>query len=234
MVNVSYTQISQYLSCPAKEYYYLQKIKTPKSAAMIYGSVFHKLLSQRLMGEIVTAEQAFTDVVNSEKDWDGKIQYGQNDSQPDVMLPWIDEAATLIMRSGIKPQATELMLKRQFPNFTLVGVIDAFNNGTLIDFKLSGKYYKSDSVQAACYAILNGGASTFKFYVVYKEKMPRLEIQDIKETRNQRYLDWVLRRVIEPTARAIEAGIFPASPSYQWCDSKYCAYFAKCFKDFNG
>ncbi len=211
--------------------YYLQGVKTPKSAPMVYGSIFHKTIASHFSGKPVTAMQLMKPYlagnVPSEKGWDGTIEFGPKDWPVDIMMPWIDNAVVLIAQTGT-PQAHELYLRRDFADFTLSGVIDALWNGILVDFKLAGYSYQVDTLQAACYAILSGGPSQFRFYVVHKEKTPRLEIQDVPEAQNAKYLEWVIKRVIEPTAKAIAGGIFPANPSYRWCDPKWCSFWKSC------
>ena len=230
-MNISYTQVSQYLACPAREMYYLQGVKMPKSAPLVYGSIFHKSLASHFVGKPKKAAelmQPYLDgKVPEEKSWNGILEFGPKDWPVDIMMPWIDNAVDIIVSTG-KPQASELYLKREFPGFVFSGVIDALWNGILVDFKLAGYSYKVDTLQAACYAILSGGPSQFRFYVVHKEKIPRLDIQDVLETQNQKYLDWVTKRVLEPTAKAIEHGVFPANPSYQFCDERWCSYWKIC------
>lgn len=237
MIDISYSQVSQYLACPSREMYYLRGVRSPKSAALVYGSIFHKVLAARLSGKTLSVADAYKPFANkeallSEKDWNGDITFNRNDWDVETMTFWMEEAVKLITNLGTRPQAVELMLSRPFvserTSFNLRGVVDAFWSGKLIDFKLAGKSYKVDTLQAACYALLNGGPSSFYFYVVYKEKYPRLDVQEIKEAKDQKYLDWVLRRVLEPTAEAIEKKVFPANPSYQFCDERWCSYYSLC------
>ena len=231
MISISYTQVSQYLACPAREMYYLQGVKTPKSAPMVYGSIFHKAIASHFSGKPISATQLIKPYlagdVPSEKGWDDTIEFGPKDWPVDVMMPWIDNAVVLIAQTGT-PQAHELFLKRDFADFTLSGMVDGLWNGIIIDFKLAGYSYQVDILQAACYAILSGGPSQFRFYVVHKEKIPRLEIQDVPETQDQKYLDWILKRVIAPTAKAISNNVFPANPSYKWCSKQYCSCWQIC------
>lgn len=232
MVEISYSQVSQYLACPAREKFYLQHIKTSKSAALVYGSVFHKVLAARLMGK---EADAYTELkkydgidLSDEKDWNGEITFGKNDWDTSTMSWWMESAVNEVLKIPTRPNATELKLTRKFDTFVLNGVVDALWSGSLVDFKLAGKYYKVDMLQAACYALLNGGPTDFNFLVLYKEKIPRLDIQVIKLAKSQKYLEWVLDSVLRPTAKAIENGIFPCNPSYQWCDQKYCSYWSIC------
>ncbi len=237
VLNISYSQISQYLSCPSREMYYLRGIKTPKTAALVYGSVFHKALALALKGKQYNINDLMTPYLTGnapdEKDWNGILTFGDNDWPVEVMTSWMQDAIKLVLDMPSRPQSTELMLSRgiKMPDgltFNLRGVVDALWNGVLIDFKLAGRFYKVDTFQAACYAILNGGPSRFKFYVVFKEKTPRLEVQLVKEVLDQSYLDWSLDRVIAPVARSIQNGIFPANPSYQFCSKHFCPYWAIC------
>lgn len=235
-MNISYSSISSYLICPARYYYSKQPIQTARSAALIYGAAFHELLAKSLTGQPVTAKQVLAPYLTGkpkegENNWNGRIVYGDKDWRPDVMEIWMQDAVSLVLSLLTKPQAVEMKLTRNLGDITLTGVIDALWGGKLIDFKFTAsRAFKPDLLQATCYALLNGGPSIFQFLVFHRDKTPRLETINVKETLDQQYLDWTVNRVIRPTAKAIEAGNFPANRGHSLCSQNYCSYWDSCRK----
>ena len=235
-MNISYSSISSYLICPSRYFFSKQPGKVARSASLIYGSAFHELLARRFRGEQVSVKDVLSSYLTgkpkeSENNWDGKVVYGSKDWRPDVMEIWMQDAANLVLSLPTKPQAVEMKLTRDFGDFTLTGVIDTLWGGKLVDFKLTAsRFFRADVLQAACYALLNGGPSQFQFFVFHRDKTPRLEPINVKETQDQQYLDWVVNRIIRPTAKAIKAGNFPANPSHNLCSQDYCSYWAICRK----
>ncbi len=231
MIDISFSQVSVFLQCPRKWQFSRQDIKTSRNAALVYGSVFHSALAESLGGQPLNVWKhiaPYLDGSAKESNWNGKIDYSAKDEQPASMIPWLEEAAKLILARDTRPQATELKLVREFPDFRLTGIIDALWGGHLVDFKLVGRYYKPDLLQAAVYAILNGGVSSFQFYAVYKEKLPRLDVLPVKQTKNKAYLSWVVDNVLTPAAKSMQSGHCPANPSHQFCSEAFCQYWAMC------
>mgnify|MGYP001578079121 CR=1 FL=1 len=232
MTDLSYTTVSSWLACPSRVMYKLQGVKTSKTGALVYGSAFHEILSKSFKGQKPNVqsivESYFKGVKKDDDDWNGIVKMGERDWPVDVMSSWMEEAVGLILAHPTRPQSTELTITKKFPNFTLKGVIDAFWDGYVVDFKLAGKFYKTDPLQAACYSLLSGGPTKFKFIVVYKEKIPRLEVIDVPQAQDPYYLNWVIDRVLTPVAKAIESGNFPANPTYQFCTNEWCPYWTPC------
>ena len=234
-VSLSYTTASSYLSCPSRVKFSLDHVKIAKSAPLVYGSVFHKVLASRLKNGSMSVAEAMTPYLagnrDVEQDWNGVIMYTEHDLQPAAMMDWLEEAVGLVLANKSRPQACELKLSREFDGeipFRLSGVIDALWNGSLVDFKLVGKMFKPDMLQSATYAILNGGPCDFYYFVIHKEKVPRLSVQRVTETKKAGLLDWTLDRVYRPVAKGIANRVFPANPSYQFCTKQWCPYWDIC------
>lgn len=254
MIEISYSQVSSYLTCPKKVQWAKSPNvpKGPMSAALVYGSIFHLALEKvatstnlksdvhelmmAYMRGIDPKTRPFIDDDEKPSSWDGSISYSKYDMRPDVFESWIVDAVNVVAQAlskeggGVIP---ELALTRKFQvndmEFVLRGVVDnILPNGTVIDYKLISPRWEPSSLQGACYALLMGGPVSFEFWTVVKEGIPQLKRVNVAEANNSAYLDFVVQNVLLPTAKSIEAGLFPANVASKLCSQQYCQYFSEC------
>lgn len=210
------------------------KARGPLSAAIMYGCVFHKSMEYALTGKSYSVQKFMDEFLHNiditQNNWDGRIMYRPEDPMPNDMVSWMEQAISMCLSyRKTKPQMVELSLSHEYPELCiLAGRIDALWDGKIVDFKLAGKFYKPDPLQAACYTILNGGPGSFEFVVIRKESVPRLEVVPIPQVKSRAYLDWVVNEIIIPGAKAVFEGPYPANPGTPLCSKMFCSFYELC------
>jgi hypothetical protein len=224
-MNFSYTQVSQFLSCPRRYRYHYLDGWTEKDtrAAMLFGRAFEKALAAFFLREDAS-ETLFNEWATYR---DLELQYSANDNWDRMLqggMQLLDRFAQEDRVRILQPQ-TNLQIKILRPlagDNAFVSYVDAIgeldNELCVIDWKTS----------SSCYPTEPAGLCALDPLVVFvRKRMP--EIQYIKATisdqQRQEY-----GRLVEETVRQIEAaqflqhsGIrFPQNP----CVS--CAYIGLC------
>ena len=239
-MNFSYTQVSQFLSCPRHyRYQYLEGWKEKDTrAAMLFGRAFEKALAAFFLRQ--DASETLFNEWAQYRDLD--LQYAANDNWDRMLqggMQLLDRFAQEDRVRILQPQ-TNLQIKilRPLPgDHTFVSYVDAIgeldNELCVIDWKTSTSCYPAEPAglcaldpQLVCYSWMTG-IERVALVVFVRKRMP--EIQYIKATisdqQRQEY-----GRLVEKTVRQIEAaqflqqsGIrFPQNP----CLS--CAYLGLC------
>jgi len=240
-MQISYSTISQYLICPKRVEFDLKGVKTPMTVPMALGSIFHYAINAVINGrgprtavleavaKIESGEPLTESPFRGESRWNGELVITPGDDRPRDLVSWLTHAVDLTATALGQGVVMEVPLKREMEGFTLVGVVDAFWKGLIIDFKLVGPRSRGGSkLQAACYALLSGGPTRFQYWLVRKRASPELERIDMPDTERQEFLDAALEHVIIPTAEAINRGSFPANPDHFLCQPRYCTYWKFC------
>jgi CRISPR/Cas system-associated exonuclease Cas4 (RecB family) len=239
-MNFSYTQVSQFLSCPRRyRYQYLDGWKEKDTrAAMLFGRAFEKALAAFFLRQ--DASETLFNEWASYRDLD--LQYSANNNWDRMLqggMQLLDRFAQEDRVRIVQPQ-TNLQVKilRPLPgDHTFISYVDAIgeldNELCVIDWKTSTSCYPAEPAglcaldpQMICYSWMTG-IERVALVVFVRKRMP--EIQYIKATisdqQRQEY-----GRLVEETVRQIEAaqflqhsGIrFPQNP----CVS--CAYIGLC------
>jgi hypothetical protein len=239
-MNFSYTQVSQFLSCPRRyRYQYLDGWKEKDTrAAMLFGRAFEKALAAFFLRQDAS-ETLFNEWAQYR---DLEMQYSIHDNWDRMLqggMQLLDRFAQEDRVRILQPQ-TNLQVKILRPlggNNTFVSYVDAIgeldSELCVIDWKTSTSCYPTEPAglcaldpQMICYSWMTG-IERVSLVVFVRKRMP--EIQYLKATisdqQRQEY-----GRLVEETVRQIEAaqfqqhsGIrFPQNP----CVS--CAYLGHC------
>jgi hypothetical protein len=249
--HLSYSSISLYTTCPAAwEKKYVEKIPTPTSAALVFGSAFHtaveSLVGSRAAGKVVDAPVLWSGVWNQTiegKDivWNGDLPE-ELSNQGLRMLTHKDTQKVLHSISPmLHPDGEPIIEQRvelRVPGVPvpIVGYIDVvLADGSPADFKTAARMWTQDQaekeLQPVYYiAALNQAGHVvpegrFTHFVFTKTKTPQAAAF---ETRHEISQVFWLFNLIERTWRAIESGSFPPNPSSWKCSEKWCDYWTMC------
>ena len=247
---VSATRLNAWLGCRLKYYFrYVQRLKSPKTAALYVGTTVHTVLKQwnraRWRKEWLTAEQlqsAYELAWVSEQQqepvaWD-------TDEEPDEKKQGWSLLQTYFNQSPIppdeRPEGVEVRIEADLsqhglPN--LMGVLDLVRSGgRIVDYKTIGQTPKDEraihnnEVQLSIYSVLYREATGKQeggreLHQLVKLKAPKLIITsqgpmtDAEQTR--------LFRQLESYQSGVEREDYVPSPGMQ-CMA--CSYFNQCRK----
>src|ERR1035437_3649732 len=192
-MNFSYTQVSQFLSCPRRYRYHYLDGWTEKDtrAAMLFGRAFEKALAAFFLRQ--DASETLFNEWASYRDLD--LQYSANDNWDRMLqggMQLLDRFAQEDRVRILQPQ-TNLQVKilRPLPgDHTFISYVDAIgeldNELCVIDWKTSTSCYPAEPAglgaldpQMICYSWMTG-IERFALVVFVRKRMP--EIQYIKAT----------------------------------------------------
>lgn len=246
--HLSYSSVSSYLLCGANwKYHYLDKIPSPKSGALVFGSAFHNTVE----GFIAGGHQG--DLVGLwRENWAAQLEADQVSDfageSPEILLnQGVRMFSNDEIRQGIlsihaatneagKP-AIETRVELRVPGVPvpIVGYIDIITPSGPGDFKTSARAWTQDKaddeLQTLFYlAALNqmgkpvedGG---FTHYVFVKTKTP--QFQKIQHTHKNSQIFWLFQ-LIQSVWKGIESGVYPINPTGWKCTPQYCDFYRLC------
>lgn len=251
--HLSYSSISAYVSCPRSfRFHYLDKVETPTSPSLLFGSAFHDTVEDYLRMKVQDPPTCPPDqywLTHWGKQLEQNPNVTWNGETPEElsnlgirMLAHKDIAEIL---AAIKPQvvdgqpAIERKVALQVPgvDVPIIGYIDLIEeDGIPADFKTAARSWGSDKanseVQPVFYlAALNQAGYQqnkgleFRHYVFVKTKTPKVEIW--KTQRQPGELFWLFG-MIRDVWQGIKANVFPPSPGTWKCTPKFCDYWTIC------
>lgn len=167
--HLSYSSISSYLMCPrAWQYHYIDKVKTPRSAALVFGSVFHDVIEDHVRQSTIHAARAETGLSLTEKWqtwWDvataegNEIDWGKDtaESLADQGVRILGDPAIAAQIDAIEPLINsdgqpmiEQKVTLQVPGIPIpiIGYIDLItNDGVPCDFKTSSRSWTQEQAE---------------------------------------------------------------------------------------
>lgn len=245
--HLSYSSISSYLACGYNwKLHYLDKIATPGSPALVFGSAWHGTLERFLQSgyqaDLVGAwreEWAKEVGANPEVDWGAGPEELCNDGVRMLSSAEI-RAGLLSIRPAIDKDGARIERKVELrvPGVPLpiIGYIDIVtDDGVPGDFKTSARAWSADKAtgetQPLFYlAALNQAGETvpgwrFRHFVFVKTKTPQFQV--IEHHHNPGQLLWLFS-MIRSVWEGIEAGVFPMNPGSWKCSPSFCDYYARC------
>lgn len=242
--HLSYSSISSYLSCAAAwKFKYVDKITTPTSPELAFGSAFHSTVEQHLQGE--------GDLLPLwQKNWSVQLEKQQINFGSDTVESFANEGIRLFTNPdilngilSIKPGKDEVgyQIERQVilrvPNVSIpiVGYIDVITqDGVPGDLKTSGKSWSPEKAysetQPLFYlaALNQAGVKIdwhFKHYVFVKTKTPQFQIHE--HIHKPTEVMWLFQ-MIQNVWKGIESGVYPQNPTSWKCSPNYCEFWAYC------
>ena len=245
--HLSYSSISTYLLCPRSwRYHYLEKVETPVSPALVFGSAFHDALEGYVRDKETPLAHHWCGAWKAQTEgrdvsWD-KEPTDYEDlgtamfSKPDT-VQLIDAIQPLM--AGDYPMIEE-RVELNIPGVPVpvIGYIDVIEaDGIPADFKTSARSWSQsradDELQPTFYlAALNqlgfemNPDLKFRYYVFVKNlKKPVVQLWETRRTAGE--LFWLFGLVKE-VWQGIERHIFPPNPTTWKCSPKWCEYWDRC------
>lgn len=249
--HLSYSSISSYLMCPrAWRYHYIDKIETPRSAALVFGSAFHDTIESYLEDRSKRTLLDWWGVRWNAESLYGEIDWGNDSieslanqgtrilSDPEIAAA-IDEIDPLVNDDG--QPVIEQRVTLQVPGIPIpiIGYIDLItSDGVPCDFKTSSRSWTQEQAEGEtqplfylaamnqCGLVPAGARSlTFRHFVFTKTKTPKLDV--FETTRRLADLFWLFDMICE-VWRGIEAEVFPPNPGTWKCSPRFCEYWSLC------
>lgn len=243
----SISQIQAYLGCPLKyRFQYIDQIPRPwRPAALVFGSSVHAAIEWFHKERLAGSTPVVDDVLKIfDADWFAQtlepVVYAGAETKEDLQAKgramirlYVEEphvAEPVAVEQGFEleladPETGELLAVH------LRGFIDLIEQGdTVVELKTAARAlppgdldrHLQVSTYALVYLLLHRVVPKLRLDMLLKTKTPRLE--RFETTRTSADLAWTAR-LIERTARAIEAGHFYPNPSWRCTE---CEYFAQC------
>ena len=243
----SVSQIQSYLGCPLKyRFQYIDQIPRPwRPAALVFGSSVHAAVEwfhkERLVDRTPSSEEVLRIF---DADWFAQtlepVVFQGNETKEDLQAKgramlrlYVEEehpADPVAVEQSFEleladPETGEVLAVR------LRGIIDLVEDGdVLVELKTAARALPPGDLErhlqlstyALVYLLLHRVVPKLRLDMLLKTKEPRLE--RFETTRTPADLAWTAR-LIEQTARAIEAGHFYPNPSWRCTE---CEYFAHC------
>lgn len=246
--HLSYSSISSYLYCGRSwAFKYLDKIPTPTSPELVFGSAFHGTVEH-----FVSANYHVGNLIDFwNENWNKQIESQTVDFGTDTPETFCNEGIRILSNPAIqqgilsiKPGIDEAGVKIErkvelhVPGvpIPIVGYIDIItDDGTPCDFKTSKTSWTVDKAlnetQPLFYlaALNQAGIATpgwrFRHFIFVKTKTP--QFQAIEHVHNPGQLFWLFE-MIKRVWQAIEGEHFPMNPTGWKCSPNYCEYWGLC------
>jgi len=249
--HLSYSSISTYLLCPRSwKYRYLDKVKTPTAANLIFGSAVHHAIEEYVITNTAGNVVQYPAEIFA-ADWpervarEGNISWGDDDATKmgamgaallRAALPTIDTLRPLLYHDRLAIEE-KVFLKVPGVPLPVVGYIDIITqDGVAGDFKTSSRKWDAgkaaQETQPLFYlAALNQAGfdlnpeHKFRHYVLVKTKTPAVQVIETAYS-----LADILRNLeqIREVYQAITKNVFPCNTSTWKCSVKWCEYWSMC------
>jgi len=243
--HLSYSSISQYLSCGQSWYYhYVEHIPTPTAPELVFGSAVHKAVER-----YITTRRPLLDVwsecwraqLESESSIEWVTSTPEEFANDGVRLlgnAKVQEAiATIAAQCGENP-TVERRVEMHVPGVPvpIIGYIDIMTAGGVPgDFKTSARSWTQDRAQSELQSLfylaaLNQLGETvpgwrFRHYVLVKTKTP--QFQTFEHTHSLGEMFWMMN-LIQRAWKGIERDVYTMNPDNWKCSPKYCDYWHLC------
>lgn len=245
--HLSYSSINLYSMCArAWRFRYLDKVQTPKSPALVFGSAFHNAIETAIANKDVSAPaEGYWDAAWNDATADGEIDWQKDKPETfyNLGVKMLKSKETLELLSEIKPfdaESIEKKIELQVPGvpIPIIGYIDIIErDGVPADFKTSSRSWNPgkalEELQPCFYLAAMNQAGwqnnpdfKFRHYVFVKTKTPKAQV--FESNRLPGELFWMFG-LIQEVWRGIEARVFPPTGTGSWkCSPKWCEYWALC------
>ena len=245
--HLSYSSISAYLYCGANwRFKYVDKVETPASPELAFGSAFHAAIEKHLISErrddlLACWSEAWKLQLEKETvEWnganpevyynDGVRMFSQAEVQQGILSiqPGMDDVGMMLER--------RVSLNVPGVPVPVIGFIDVITqDGIPGDFKTSKASWSAEKAEAEMQplfylaALNQAGVNVkdwrFRHYIFVKTKTP--QFQTLEHRHNPAQLLWLFQ-MIRNVWRGIEAGIYPENPTGWKCSPKWCEFWQLC------
>jgi len=251
--HLSCSSVKTYQLCPRSwRFHYLDKVQTPTSPALIFGSAFHNTIEEHVKTAFATGRVPVVDrwsrhwQAQLERNADRGINWGRD--KPEEMnnlgIRMFSDPDTIALVDSLKPLTDggvhiEDRVSLTVPGvpIPIIGYIDMIEaDGIPCDFKTSARSWSQkqagSEMQPVFYlaALNQAGYSgnpdlAFRHYVFVKTKTPKCQIWET--TRTVSDLFWLFG-LIREVWHGIEAGVFPPNPGTWKCSPRFCEFWNLC------
>lgn len=234
MTHLSATFIKDYIVCPQRAKYRLDKVTQKPSCYMIRGTAIHETLDNK---DIITAEDAklfcfvkFSELVNEQEvEFPYRVTFANMAKQNNTML---DYYYNCVNKEEPPVKESEVFFRVDINGTEVVGKMDQIRGKNIYDWKTRTKPvdYK---MLAADYQFTLYGMAYKELYGEYPENIYygalwEGKLYKMERTRKDyKYLEDVASKIVF----GLENEIFPRNYGEENC--KWCAYKHKCFNDKN-
>jgi len=247
--HLSYSSISMWLTCPRSwKYKYIEKIPTPTSPALVFGSAVHDTVEEYVgetehrysLSELWPSKWQAQVEQNTDITWGDDTPEGlHNDglrllSAPDIVKV-IDNLVCAIDAQG---PCIERKIELRVPDVPIpvIGYIDVItSDGIPTDFKTSSKSWGMDKAKSETQplfylaALMQAGQVAhqlrFRHVVFVKTKTPQVQVLESAFTVGNIF--WLLE-MISKVWGAIKENHFPCNPTGWKCSETGCEYWSLC------
>jgi putative RecB family exonuclease len=247
--HLSYSSVNLYQSCPAAwRYRYIEKVKTPTSPSLVFGSAFHGalevLIAAHARGEQRQVHEVWGEcwqkATDQEVAWNGDLP--QELSNQGLRMLASEDTANIL--SNLRPlmadggPVIERRVELRVPGvpIPIIGFIDLQAvDCPVIDFKTAARAWAPDKAsketQPLFYlAALNQAGFplpqlTARHIVWVKTRKLQVQQFDTQRTIGEVF---ALLKTIQGVWTGIAAGSFPMNTSTWKCSPKWCEYYQTC------
>jgi hypothetical protein len=249
--HLSYSSISAYQMCPRSWYYrYIEKIKTPASANLVFGSAFHgaieHLIRANITGTVVRPEEVWFEqwqkqLAKQEVDWQGELPEQISNQGMRMLAHKTTQEAIEFLKPAVNVDGQptiEQYVELQLPGVPkIIGYIDmVLADQSLVDFKTAARSWTQDKAEKEMqpnvyFAALTQGnfipnpKMRFSHVVFVKTKTPQVQI--IQTHRSVLDIFKTISLITE-TWKAIQSEVFtPRTDSWKH-SAKFCDFWSVC------
>lgn len=247
LAHLSYSSISAYQSCARSwRFRYIDKIKTPASPALIFGTAIHQAVQAVVSGttsakiEDIWAEK-WAGVQQQDVAWDGALpEQMANEGLRMLAHPGIMDVITglhPLIENGQPAIEQRVELHIVSVPVPVIGFIDLItNDGIPHDFKTASRAWTQEQAQSEMQPLFYLAAlgqmgytlnphRRFRHIIFVKTRTPQVQMFESTFAFAQ-YM--FLVNTIQQVWRGIESGVFPPNPGSWKCSERYCDYWRLC------
>lgn len=257
--HLSYSSLSAFNACArAWRFKYVDKVKVPAAANLVFGSAFHNTIEHYLTDKHSGQQadlpalwhESWQAVQEQEIAWNGATpqelaDQGQNMITAKIDVEGVKFANLAAFLDTLSPKLNDnsdtLRMEERVTltvpglDVPVIGYIDMVSaDGVPCDFKTAARIWeagKADTeLQPTFYlaALNQAGWAVFNFRYYVFTKAKTPKVQVIQTTRTASDMFWLLSALAE-TWQAIQAGVYPPTGVGSWkCTPEYCDYWKQC------
>lgn len=157
--------------------------------------------------------------------------------EPDKLMKMVEAYVTELMPLH-EPFRVEQFAETEIaPDIYLRGYIDLITtDDVIVDHKTAARrwpvYRAHKDLQPVAYYILYESLMgkpprKFEFHIVTKAEQPKVQVMET--SRSSDTLEWYKEGLVA-NLDAVNSGVFPPNPTYQYCSRKFCAFWQPCHR----
>jgi hypothetical protein len=245
ITHLSYSSVSSYLMCAAAwKFHYIDKVQTPTSPALVFGSAFHNTMEKWIAGNENSLSEAWS------REWKKQTEGQDIDWGTDIPEEMFNTGIRILTDADILQElqntffqhaempVIETKVELNIPGVPIpvIGYIDIITSDKVPgDFKTSSRSWTPDKALDETQPLFYLAAMNqmgfpvdgwrFRHYVFVKTKTPKFQV--FEHVHNPGQILWMFG-MIQKVWKGISCGVFPENPSTWKCTPKWCEYWSMC------